>query len=611
MTRMLEMDPKRQFFAICLILLTSSSVFASMVQSDFGTIDIEVITIVDESGISVVGKLYRPLSATENDPAPGVLLLHGMNNDKDTEGPVALELARRGIVSLALDQLSHGDSDSGENLLNVFLSGIATLGANASYQFLKGLAFVDASYTGLVGHSMGASVARVLAETNPDHRAVVIQAGGPDNLTELSYMNNYLNVWPRYEELFYTGDRASFVEMGLEQIAENEGLADASQAQVDFTYGTFSDGSASRYALCGCTHPGATWNAKGIAETCAWMLQALVGYSETEAWSSSSISTQTYMMKEVGTLFALIMAVVSIIPLAMIAMEIPYFQIIRKPLPDYVANTGVSWWRVAVLNATVGAVTFLFLPYIGMLGGIFLGIFLPVFKLVTGNGSLLWLLVNALIAMMVFKRWFPKATQEENLNAEDIGMISKNPESTDKEIIKRTLILTAVLFGYLYVATTLVQSYMLVEFRYMWPQFKMFTPQRFLMFLVYLIPVLPFFIYNGGFILFGLLRQKEYDSPLRTNLIWWIKGILAMEGGLLVAILIQYVPMILLGTPPLLYLGGLFGLYGIFLMSILPFFAGIFLLMTVFYHETGRVYLGAFVATVLVAWMMAVSSLMM
>lgn len=611
MSAMSKLDRKRQFLFVCFILIMSSTVFASMIQSDFGTIDIEIVAILDESGISVVGKLYRPLSATEDTPAPGVLLLHGMNNDKDTEGPAALELARRGFVALALDQLSHGDSDSGESLLNIFLGEVGTIGANASYQFLKHLAFVDAAQTGLVGHSMGAMVARILAETNPDHRAVVIQAGGPENLTEHSYLNNYLNIWPRYEELFYTGDRASFVESGLQQIAENEELADSSEAQTDFTYGTFSDGSASRYALCECTHPGATWNAKSIAETCAWMLQALAGDSESEAWSRSAIPTQTYMLKEGGTLFAFIMAVISVIPLAMIIIERPYFQMIKKPLPEFIANTGGSWWRVAALNATVGVVTFLFLPYIGMLAGIFLGLILPVFKLVTANGSLLWLLVNALIATLVFRRWYPTATREKNVMAEDIGMIPKEPEPRDMEVIKRTLILTAVLFAYLYITASLVQSYLLVELRYMWPLFKIFTPQRFLMFLVYLVPVLPFFIYNGGFILFGLLRQKEYDNPIKTNLIWWIKGVISMEGGLLVAILIQYVPMMLFGTPPLLYLGGFFGLYGIFLMSILPFFACIFLLMTVLYHETGRIYLGAFMATVLVTWMMAVSSLMM
>jgi hypothetical protein len=94
-------------------------------------------------------------------------------------------------------------------------------------------------------------------------------------------------------------------------------------------------------------------------------------------------------------------------------------------------------------------------------------------------------------------------------------------------------------------------------------------------------------------------------------MIWWIKNVIAMEGVLLLAILIQYVPMFLFGTGPLLSLGGLFGLYGIFLMAVLPFFAGVFFIMTAFYIKTGRIYLGSFVGTVLVVWVMAVGSLIL
>ena len=98
-----DLDRKRQSMILCLILICSSALFAGAVQSNFGSIDVEYVKIVDEDGFVVSGKLYRPLTATADTPAPGVLLLHGMNNDKDTEGPAALELAKHGIVALAID----------------------------------------------------------------------------------------------------------------------------------------------------------------------------------------------------------------------------------------------------------------------------------------------------------------------------------------------------------------------------------------------------------------------------------------------------------------------------------------------------------------------------
>ena len=595
-----KFDRKKQFLVVCLILIGSSALLGHAVQNDFGTIDIEYISLVDEDGMTVTGKLYRPLTATVANPAPGVLLLHGMNNDKDTEGPAALELAKRGIVALALDQTSHGDSDRIIDILGYFLGTFdSTLGGNASYQWLKSLPYVDETQTGLVGHSMGAGTASAIAATNPDHRAIVIQADGPYNLTTNSYMNNYLAVWSFYEELFTTQTRADFLQDSLEMIAYNENLTSANDAEADFTYGDFSDGSAHRYAQCPCTHPGATWNSKGVSETTAWMLQALMGVSASEA--ETLAASQTYMIREGAALFALIISFMSLIPLASILLEIPYFHKVARPLPQKVPTKGSKWWRYAILNSIIGGVTFLILPSLGMIGGAVLGAFAPIFLLVTGNGLILWFLVNALIAGLFYRRWFRKAAVgEEGITYADLGRFEtiRDPESRD--IILRTIVLSVVLFAYLYLIVGVSQIILAIEFRYMWPVLKILTPEKIVQFLVNILPVFPFFLINGGVYTYGMMRIPEADSQIKTQMIWWIKIVFLMESTLLVMILVNYLPMFLFGTGPLL----LMGLYGIFLMAYIPIFAGIFFLMTAFYIKTGRIYLGSIVATLLVVWIM-------
>jgi dienelactone hydrolase len=581
-------------------LIGSSALLAYAVQTDFGRIDVDYIKITDENGMAVTGKLYRPLTATEENPAPGVLLLHGMNNDKDTEGPAALELARQGIVALALDELSHGDSDRIVDFLAYFTGAFdSTLGGNASYQWLMSLPFVDETQTGLVGHSMGAGTAAAIAASNPNHRAIVIQADGPYNLTTHSYMNNYLAVWSFYEELFTTQTRADFLQDSLEMIAYNENLTSANEADADFTYGNFSDGSAHRYAQCPCTHPGATWNSKGVRETTSWMLQALMGVSEGEAETRSL--SQTYAIKEGATLFALIMSFMSLIPLASILLEYPYFSKVARPLPQKVPIQGRQWWSYAILNSIIGGITFLFLPMLGMIGGALIGAFAPIFLLVTGNGLHLWFLVNALIAGLFYRRWFGKVSVgEEGITHADIGRFEtlRDPESRD--IIFRTIVLSVGLITYLYVLVGASQMFLAIEFRYMWPVLKVFTAEKFMQFIVNILPVFPFFLINGGVYAYGMMRLPESDSPLKTQMTWWIKIVFLMESTLLVMILINYLPMFLFGTGPLL----LMGLYGIFLMAYLPIFAGIFFLMTAFYLKTGRIYLGSIIATLLVVWIL-------
>ena len=595
-----KIDRKKRYLILCIVLIGSAALVASVVQNDFGAIEIDYIRIQDENGMAVTGKLYRPIAATSDNPAPGVLLLHGMNNDKDTEGPAALELARRGIVALAIDEISHGDSDRIIDIMGYFLGTFdSTLGGNASYQWLKSLDFVDETQTGLVGHSMGAGTAAAIAATNPDHRAIVIQADGPYNLTTHSYMNNYLAVWSFYEELFTTQPRAEFLQESLEMIAQNENLSSVNDAQADFTYGTFADGSAHRYAQCPCTHPGATWNSKGISEATAWMLQALLGVSETEAMTSSA--AQTYMIREGATLFAVIVSFISLIPLASILLEIPYFSKITRPIPQKVPTQGSRWWILAIVNSLIGGISFLFLPMLGMMLGAFVGAFAPVFLLVTGNGLLLWFLVNALIACITHYRWFRKASVgEEGITHEDVGRFEtiKDPES--REILFRTILLSIILFSFLYILVAASQMFLGIEFRYMWPVFKLFTAEKFVQFLVNIVPVFPFFLINGGLLAYGRLRLPESSTPLKTQFIWWLKIVFAMESTLLVMILVNYLPMFLFGTGPILAMG----LYGIFLMAYLPIFAGIFFIMTAFYIKTGRIYLGSIMATLLVVWIM-------
>ncbi|MFW9907599.1 MAG: alpha/beta fold hydrolase [Candidatus Thorarchaeota archaeon] len=602
-----RLDRKKQLLLFSLILIGSSAIVANLIQTDFGAIDVEYVRIIEENGLAVTGKLYRPLTATSDNQAPAVLLLHGMNNDKDTEGPAALELAKRGIVALAIDETSHGDSDRLIDIFGYFTGSlVTTLGANASYQWLKGLAFVDGTRLGLVGHSMGAGTAAAVAAANPDHRAIVIQADGPYNLTTNGYMNNYLAVWSFYEELFTTQARADFLQDSLEMIAYNEGLGDPSAAQIDHTYGTFADGSAHRYAQCPCTHPGATWNSKGIAETTAWMLQALMGLGESAAMSLSAESTQTYMIREGATLFALIVSVLSVVPLASILLEIPYFANVARPVPQRIPTTGKKWWMFALLNSVIGGVTFLILPSLGLLGGAFLGAIFPVFLLVTGNGLILWFLVNALIAYIFYRFWFKRESAAEGgITHEDVGRFESFRDPESRDVIIRTIALSVVLFSYLYILVAASQEFLGIEFRYMWPVLKEFTPDKFGQFLVNIIPVFPFFLINGGVFAFGMIRQPEAGSQLRTLLIWWIKIVIAMELVLLAMILVNYLPMFILGTGPLLNMG----LYGIFLMAYLPLFAGVFFIMTAFYQQTGRIYLGSIFATLLVVWIITAGML--
>ncbi|MHA1489682.1 MAG: alpha/beta hydrolase [Promethearchaeota archaeon] len=595
----LKIDKYHRSFIVLVVVILFSSITAFFIQNDFGKIDVKTIKIVDENGNTIVGKLYRPLQATEANPLPGVLLLHGLNNDMDTEGGAALELARRGFVTLALSELGHGDSVSyGQPVgMDVLYGETGAMGANEAYQYLQDLPFVNARRIGLVGHSMGGTNAILVALANPDHWAIVIQAGGPQDLKALGgCLHNYLQIWPRYEE-FVAESRSDFITKGMAQIEENTGET----AVLEKIYGSFSKKTAQKYVLIESTHPGGTWNAISISETCDWMVRALKG--GIIDLGAPIPSQQTYQLKEAFMLIALVAAILSTLPLASILLKTKTFKDIVQPIPVRVFNEGHSWWKAASINSAIGGASFIVLPMLGLI----IGLLIPFFMLKTANGSLIWLLINALICWILFKRWYKKTKKTDKITSYEVGVsFDVEKKVYNPEILLKTVILTGILFFYLYTVVSVSQSVLDIEFRYNWAVLKMFNGIRLGQFLLYLLPILPFFLINGGIFLFGQIRQKECESSIKTFVIWWIKVVFAMEFGLFVVFLINYIPM-LFGT------AAIFGnmyivLYMIFAMQVLPQFALIFFVMTYFYRKTGKIYLGAFMATILTTWIMAVSS---
>ena len=110
------MKHTRRNAAVALVLLLAI-VFGCMfaadrIQRGNGTIAVTEGWIETDVG-NLMYKLYTPKTATAENPAPGVLLLHGYQNDHETCAAYAIELARHGAVVLCLDEYGHGSTTAG------------------------------------------------------------------------------------------------------------------------------------------------------------------------------------------------------------------------------------------------------------------------------------------------------------------------------------------------------------------------------------------------------------------------------------------------------------------------------------------------------------------
>lgn len=153
------------FLAVCLIVIFLSSMIASGIQSDGWKVDVTdlrdatnkgtLVTVSGEekdvNGKVVSGILFKPDTATADNPAPGIVLTHGYLNNREMQLQNAIELARRGFVVLAVDREGHGNYENTGDT-NAMM---ATNGLYDSAKYLYNLDYVDKEKIGISGHSMG------------------------------------------------------------------------------------------------------------------------------------------------------------------------------------------------------------------------------------------------------------------------------------------------------------------------------------------------------------------------------------------------------------------------------------------------------------------------
>ncbi len=576
-------------FVGSIIFVALAALGARMIETDFGKLDVSVVRIADPSGVTLVGKLYRPQNLTEADSLPAVLILHGFQNDKETLQPQALELARRGFVTLALDQFGHGSSGGSMAIED------ATMGGNSGYKYLQALPYVDPTRLGVMGHSMGAGTTLAVAAANPDHRALNPMCGTPGKTD----YNNLLLTQAKYEE--FRGFRENQSTTGnLPNNPERKAAFGLSTpVEWDVIYGDFADGSARMQTLINTVHPGVTHNAKAVSQTLLWMQSALKDGVADSYWFDPT--KQIFLWKELCMFLALLFALISMIPFTNLLLSTSFFAGVSSPVPDrYTA--GKRWGKQSLINNIIAGLSF---PILMGVGGYLLATFIPALSMIIANGAFVWYLGNALIYLFIFRSWYKKAHQKDGVTMYDVG-ISFDQERTviRWDLIGKTALLGFLILGWLYLLVFFSQRLLGIEFRLLWPFMREFSATRFGYFWIYLIPAVAFFLLNGGIFLFGQNRLNESDSAAKTQIRWWLMNCLAGIAGLVVIWMIQYLTYFA-GIAPGFELIGLpiFGeMIPLMLFVYVPEFIILFFFLTWFFRRTGKVYLGALVIAALAIW---------
>lgn len=637
---------KRSFVVLIVLLLLSCGLMfaADRIQRDNGRIEISDGTIPVDEGFMTY-KLYRPKDATASNKAPAVLLLHGYQNDHETCAAYAIELARRGAVVLCLDEYGHGsttvgllkrgyvdhkvsvnygnDSEAdgtyssiGSTIRYRILMNFSNLsffndhyskddhgnaitdsscGGSIAYEYLSKLDYVDASRMAVSGHSMGTwsswSVAAAWSGTAIEPKAIVLQCGElfTDDVYDTSkyHFNNVLLLQAKYDEFSYFRDyQLNVTDDLLKTPLRYEFLGTtADMAAWNTTYGTFNDGSARRMELLNTNHRLTTHHLYGLETALDWLDSALELPND---FDHSQINAK---IKEYLVLGAMLAVLFAMFPLMNILLETKLFKNVVQELPSKEGMLkGGSRVSGTLITMLLSGLSF---PFMTQLGHALLPLPENIFRMTVGNGFLSWYLL--LILIMCISNLITSAKNKK--------------AGIEKERFSFPVWLLSLLLAFCAVAMVYLMNFLYsrifdLDLRFIWPFFREFNSIRIVQFAVYIPFFALFYLLNNSKVMRDMRIRSTYEKGVSAFLRNWLYNFLLMAGGVLLIVLLEYIPFFLgIGPGADVLFGSTFG--GPF-MSILILFVPQVLFFSVLctwcYRKTGRAYTGALIAAMLACW---------
>ncbi len=587
---------QRKFLFICLSIIVLSSIIAALIQTSFGRVDVMSIKVPTQNGQWVVADLFKPKSATAENPAPLVVVVPGFQRSKEALSNIAIELSRRGIVVMSIDPYAQGSSSSSLSRRSATTEGYGMF-ALVDYAYATpNLNYIDKNRIAATGHSAGGNAAiRGAAYFGKE----ATQTGKPSKLQSV-YVSGYVltlkdsvlkhvrsNVgisYAYYDEGAYRNERRNGdMRIAPEALrAVNSGLILAGEAPVkELELGRYYGNAADRNLRVvfneRILHPFQPY----INEATANQLDY---FEKVFDWKSSIKSTnQVWAWKELLSMVSMVASMVMLIPLAgFILANVPYFSGLIKTAPaarPWPRGKGLAiFWAILIVSALIAC--FSYIPMANLSKVLFPDaskrIMTWFFPQRMNNGVMLWAVLNGSIGFIFFflSYWF--IGRKNGVKPSMWGV-----EIRLRELWRTFLLAICVFLGY-YMVLFAIYYFFHVDYRFLFMGVRPFQKEQVILLMMYA-PFFFIFFLSNSLRTNGSLRlegQKEWWSMLLAGI--------ANSLGLTLIVLVQYVTFAFTGTvywtDGWLYVNLLFGVVP--MMFVLPYFN------RYFFKLTGRIYLG-------------------
>lgn len=567
--------------AVALVLVGGG--VAGYVQTDGGDVTVERVTFETDGDRTIDGYLYVPQEATPDDPAPGVLGIHGYINSKETQSSFAIELARRGHVVLAMDQTGHGYSDPPAHAEG--------WGGPAGLDYLSDRPEVDPDNVGLEGHSMGGWAVVAAADAHPDdYESMALvgsatgTAGAPEGDAE--FPRNLAVVFAEYDEFHWLmWETATAPATGeSEKLRTVFGTHDP--VREGDRYGSLADGTARELHQPTTTHPGEHHSRTTVAATVDWFTESLDGNVDLDG------DDQIWYWKEIGTAIALFGGLLGIVAVGGSLTRRESFAAAVRERPEAPAIADRGWGIAVALAAVLPVLTY----YPAMLLGEMTVPVTPVTSQEITNGVVTWALLNAVITLALVGIWHRRRdetfTEARARYGLDIG------EDTARTLGWSAAVAVAGVAA-AYVLLLATDALFAVDFRAWVFAVKPLSTLQAGIAAAYFPAFLVFFLVLE-LLLHGRLRTAAVDDSPRFA---YLLNVGTLIGGFVLLLVVQYAWLLVTGALPIPMLA----LQTIVAFQFVALLGTVGVLSTFFFRRTGRVWVGALVNAVFVTWVVVAS----
>jgi hypothetical protein len=581
--RLLEIFMKK----FCFQLIMALAVFivgigiARSVDTVGGSVTVQQIFYTSNLDASLLhGRLYIPANATKDSPAPGVIFFPGNDGDSDKYSMFGVELSRRGYVTFIGDIRGQGQS-----IGKTAKSGPEdTQGAIEATEYMRALSFVDEKNIILGGHSTGGRMVTATYGIVPIewYNSYLILGMRVRDFTEFPQGKYPIPRDAQLNMLLVTGrDDGDAKDHTL--VADFFGNCPPDQFEPGKVYGSFAERNARvNYQAMGAIHNSEYVNFD--------VLEAAINFVQGAMPAPNRIdgSSQVWIWRNIGTTIAFFAFIFMFLPLGSLLLATPFFNAIRREVPEYKGNTKLRWWIFALLSAVLPPLT-----YFSWTSKCYQWLPLGILNVQRATMTLGWTLTIAGVTIVTLVIAYFIAPKQNRLNPVNYGIQYEKGQNLIN--IGKSLLFAILLVFTMHAILAVTYRWTLIDVRIWNSSIRVLNAQRVIRALTYFIPfTLSYAVMAVN--IHGTLRLKNGNlSILRETLVN-------------IAILAPWYWVWAIRFGPFAWLKHT-GRLPSFAGQMYAFFWAVPITMiiiatmsTYFFRKTGRIFVGAFINGLLVSW---------